>query len=201
MTATPPHSPGTDQSGDGTKETREFRREHEEVRVARRDGDLTAVFPYATYGARALLNAPCKTEPKGTAFVTKPGPLLEDVMNDLEREHETRSREQRDERHDSSIAIVVEARAAFVDECDEVIEYDSMRFEDIGSTESRNIAAHSNTDRSPETTERPDRVVIHRFSKRDNDPATAPRRVITLRDKRRGRPRTPAGKHGADPPG
>lgn len=190
------------------KETREFRREHEAIRVARRDGDVDAVFPFATYGARVHLNAPCKTAPKDTAFVTKPGPLLTDVMNELADQRQLRSSEQRQARHTDSIALIEEARAAFVDESEEVVGHDAQLFDDnthVAASRSlkqdtRVHAARNNTASSPETTERAERAVVHRFTKRNNDPATAPRRIITLRDARRGRPKRPKSKHGSDPP-
>jgi len=188
-------------------ETRMFRHEHEAVRVARRDGDLTATFPFATYGARVHLNAPCETEPKDTAFVTKPGPLLQDVMSELVRERRTRSSEQREQRHTEGVALLTEARAAFMDEADEVIAHAAVNFDEQShrggnshDNTTRTAAAHDNATHSPERTEpRQKSLVVHRFSRRDNDPATAPGRLVTLRDARRGRPRSTS-KHGADPP-
>jgi len=143
--------------------------------------DRVWVFPFATYGARVHLNAPCELEPKDTAFVTKPGPLLSDVMNDLGDQRQLRSSDQREARHTDSIDLIEKARAAFGDESDEVIEHDAQLFDD-------------------KTRISPSRQVMHRFAKRDNATATAPRRIVTLRDARRGRPKRPSRKHGADPP-
>ncbi len=138
------HSPGNEPRTlreRGGARVPSFRIEHEEVRVARRDGDLSVVFPYATYGARVLLNAPCKTEPKGTAFVTKPGRRLDEVMRELAIEVTTRACEQRDQRHDHSIAMLDDARAAFIAETDEALEHDAMRFD---STDVSTAARSSN---------------------------------------------------------
>lgn len=123
-------------------------------------------------------------------------------MNELTDQRQLRSSEQRETRHTDSIALIEEARAAFLDESDEVVEHDTQLFDDnvrVGSSrdDKRAFAARNDTATTPETAERPGREVIHRFTKRDNDPAKSPRRIVTLGDARRGRPKR---EHGADPP-
>ena len=54
------------------------------------------------YGARVLLKAPCESRPKDTAFVTKPGPLLRDVMEELRQE---RTHEQRQQTHVAALNV------------------------------------------------------------------------------------------------
>jgi hypothetical protein len=120
------------------------------------------------------------------------------VMNELAHEREVRTSQQRDARLTESIALIEEARAAFKDESDDVIEHNAQLFDDNNTGASRNTTPRDS--HSPDGNERTEQVVTHRFSKRDDDPNTAPRRIITLRDARRGRPRRANGKHGADPP-
>ena len=108
--------------------------------------------------------------------MTKPGPLLRDVMEELRQE---RTHEQRQQTHADSIGLVEEARAAFVDECEEVVSHDGMNFDDEARTSPRSTSSSTSqqaTTHAPQPTpERPERIVQHRFTRRDNDPATAPR--------------------------
>ena len=141
-------------------------------------------------------NAPVEAEPKATALVTKPGPLLHDVRAELATE---RALQQRHEVHAHSITLLDEARSALTDEAEDLIADNEMTFDTPVRAASRTAAATNSAagQNSHAPGERGDAVVQHRFHKRDNDPRTASRRVITLRDARRGRP---PGKHGADPP-
>jgi hypothetical protein len=180
------------------QETHEFRREHRAQRLARKAGDIAAVFPFGTYDMRVHHNAPVEAEPKATALVTKPGPLLHDIQAELATE---RAPQERHDVHAQSITLLDEARAALTDEAEDLIADNEMTFDTVvRAASSRRTATATNSavgNSSHAPGERGDAVVQHRFHKRNNDPRTAPRRVITLRDARRGRP---PGKHGADPP-
>jgi hypothetical protein len=164
------------------QETSEFRREYRQQRLARNAGDPNATLPFGTYGLRVHHNAPVHPEPKPTAFVTKPGPLLRDVYAQLQAE---RSQHERQELKAHSIALLDASREALADEAKDLAADDNMTFD----TPTRATVTASN--------ERPPHRVQHRLSRTTTDPASAPRRIITLRDARRGRP---PGKHGADPP-
>jgi hypothetical protein len=159
------------------QETRNFRIEHREARVARRDGDLSAAFPFGTYGARVLLNAPVMPVPKDTALVTMPGPLLSDVLDELAEAPRARN-----DARALANELTDQARNAIVDEAAELASADEMRFDNQAT--------------SAPTTE-PQAITVHRFGNRRDNMTTRTSRIVTLRDARRGRPRT---RHGADPP-
>ena len=169
-------------------ETKQFRIDNREARVARKAGDVSAVFPFGTYGVVMHHNAPVHAQPKDTAFVTKPGPLLADVMRECEEE---RSSHERQAAREGSIALSDDAHLALVEEAATLVADDEMTFDTL-------VRGDSSAKAPATAGERARAVVQHRFGRIKNEPDTAPGRVITLRDARRGR--TPR-KHGADPPG
>ena len=169
-------------------ETKQFRIDNREARLARKAGDVSAVFPFGTYGEVMHHNAPVHTQPRDTAFVAKPGPLLADVMRECEQ---LRSSHERQAAREGSIAMSDDAHLALVEEAAALVADDEMTFDTLGRG--------SEGDKATATVgERARAVVQHRFGRIKNNPDTAPSRVITLRDARRGRP---SNKHGADPPG
>ena len=167
------------------KETYEFRREHREKRLARKAGDFGARFPFGTFGMRVHHAAPIEAEPKATALVTKPGLSLAEVRTQLEAE---RTQQTRDEVQAESIRLLEQARATLKDEAEELVADDEFSFDKT---------APSSTPRADDANAP---VVRHRFSPRADSASTqAPRRIITLRDARRGRP-PGSTRHGVDPP-
>jgi len=170
-------------------EVRQFRTENRETRLARKAGDHNALFPFGTFEQVEFHGAPEQPQCKDTAFVTKPGPLLADVLQELAQE---RSQHERQAARAQAIATSDDAHLAFEEEAATLVAEDEMNFD----------SKTSGGDKTPTPTaaERTQAVVQHRFARTNNDPATAPRRIVTLRDARRGRPRRSSNKHGADPP-
>ena len=182
---------------DASKETSGFRRNHEDSRLARLGGDFEAEFPYGTYewGRRG---APVQAAPPPGALVSAPGPLLVDVQAELERDRDLRTGLRQQSR-----LIIDEVREAFAEEAQEVVEHAGMTLSEASVVRvSVPNAADAEKGDEPGSGEhaRPTVVVRHRFDRRIEQGAYAPRRVVVLRDRRRGRPAT-SGKHGDDPPG
>jgi len=175
------------------KETRLFWHEYREARLARKAGDLEAAFPFGTYGMRMHHGVPVVSEPYDGALLTQPGPTLDDVMAELEMQRGAPLGEE-------ATHLINDVRDAFADEAVALCEETGMEFERSVSGASRVDSTHYSdvstvTDDSPSTA-----VVRHRFD-RCGDAESVARRIITLRDKRRGRPSaTHSTKGGADPP-
>lgn len=170
-------------------EVKQFRIENRQTRLARKAGDHNAVFPFGTFEQVEFHGAPEQPQCKDTAFVTKPGPLLADVKNELAQE---RTQHERQAARAQAIAISNDAHLAFEEEAATLVAEDEMHFDSVVSS----------GDKPPPVTtaERQQAVVQHRFKRANNDPSTAPRRVVTLHDASRGRPRRSNGKDGADRP-
>ena len=180
-------------------ETWTFRQEHEEARKARRAGDFAQRFPYGTYGMRVLHDAPVVTGPKPGALVTLPGPLLSDIVAELE----TGSRPSGEQvLREQGFVVLEQVRNAFRDEATELCTQDELDFEH-GGTATRGEPQGTHSDRA-DSNDGPV-VTRHRFSPLSTEvPAGTARRVIVHRDRRRGRPPgTPnaTGRRAADPPG
>lgn len=187
-------------------EVKQFRVENRDIRLARKAGDYSAVFPFGTFEQVVIHGAPMHAQPKDSAFVTKPGPLLADVLQELMQE---RSQQERQAARAQAIATGDDAYLAFDEEAATLAAEDEMVFDAPGRSGGTDkapteVPAAHNGDRGQLPTgapaEREQAVVQHRFTRSKVDPATAPRRVITLRDARRGRPKRSSGTHGADPP-
>jgi hypothetical protein len=186
-------------------ETRAFRQEHREVRLARAAGDSEREAPYGTYLMRVRHGAPMGPPPEPfAAIVTRPGPTLREVKAELEaraaRGLGTADPEPR-------FALIDESRQALRDEAEALCEQASggMDFRSPPRAVSPpSTVARDEGDRQPdEATEPPDRsavaVVRHRFDRPDRDGRDrASRRVVTLRDRRMGRRHRI--RHGSDPP-
>jgi hypothetical protein len=176
-------------------EVRAFRQEHELARVARRGGDFDAVFPFGSYAMRQYHGAPVEPAPPPGALVALPGPLLEEVRDALAREGRGANAD--------AANIVDEVRAALRDEAQDIVEDAELdrpepRSGTMPSFETaRNDDATVASGRAGSSAERPPAVIRHRF---DRDASQQARRLVTLRDRRRGRPPPGGGKHGSDPP-
>jgi len=175
------------------KETRLFRHEYREARLARKAGDMEAAFPFGTYGMRMHHRIPVVSEPYDGALLTQPGPTLEDVMAELDIQRGAPLSEE-------ATHILNDVREALADEAYELCEDAGMVFDasrgDVGTL---SLTQHGDDDDEAESV-RPHVAVRHRFDKRDDNLQDA-RRVVTLRDKRRGRPPgTHSTRGGADPP-
>jgi hypothetical protein len=150
-----------------------------------RDGDLARAYPYGTYAARVYQGAPVE-DVSLDALVARPGPLLSDVQAELAAQRVDRDVVRARVHH-----IGDEVRGAFAEESADIVEDSDL---DLVLPERTPVACASGDDVAPSEPgdERKPAVVRHRFDKRG--PETA-RRLIFLRDKRRGRP------PGSDPPG
>jgi len=184
------------------REVTGFRRGHHDTRTARRDGDLEQSYPYGTYAARVYRGAPVD-DVSPDALVAKPGPLLDDVKAELARE-----RRDRDAVREGMANLVNEVREAWRDEAAEVVaDAELNRVEVVHVAGRRRPKQSGNQDgldgdaQGAEDSADADRgpaVVRHRFDKRRRETA---RRMVVLRDRRRGRPKRGDTSHGSDPPG
>jgi hypothetical protein len=159
-------------------ETRAFREQYRCARNARRAGDLRARFPYGTYQLRLQHSVPVAPAPIA-GLINKPGPLLGDVLAELGS-----AKRHRVDRAEGRFALVDEVRDAFREEAVDICEQASATM-DFAAEQGRGAAA--------------DVIVVrHRFARGRVDGDARTRRVVTLRDRRLGRPR--ATRQGADPP-
>jgi hypothetical protein len=180
---------GRRQRIDGARDTRRFRAENREARIARRDGDLERRFPYATYGMRVYHGAPVEDAPAEYAVVTRPGPTLEDVKTELAVLGPEAFRE-------GARELVHEVRGALRDEAADIVEHDDLELCDIGLAPT--VTTATRDERTPSEAHAP-LVVRHRFDRRPKERPSAARLVV-LRDRRRGRPPSGSSRHGSDPP-
>ena len=187
---------------EAAREVTHFRRSHHESRVKRRDGHSDP-FPYGTYAHRVYHGAPVEEAPPLGAIVGEPGPTLDEVKDRL-----ARARVCADAVRERSHALVDAVRDALRDESAEIIE-DSLldhaepKIVSRGASPPRDDSTepgeHSGAEHSGDNDERPTLTVRHRFDERRDSTA---RRIITVRDRRRGRPPKGGGSpHGSDPPG
>ena len=158
-------------------ETTAFRHGHEACRQERLEGDYDVAFPHGTYAMRVVHRAKV-AEPDPEALLTQPGPLLHEILEDLEN-GPAPSVEERNE-------MLQEVRSSWKEEVDEVVARDELNFRETRSDEP--------TDAGPD--ERPDVETVHQSDPRKNW-RVHPRRTVTRRDTRRGRPPK---KRGTDPP-
>lgn len=178
------------------REVTAFRQQHHATRLARRDGDRDALYPYGTYAASVYRGEPVEEGPPIGALVAAPGPTLEEVKAELARAKEPAS---------TPHALIDEVRAAFREEAEEIVRACDVELRDVGGSA---IPSTSSASSGPEATDtpaasagedaRPAATTRHRFDPRARD--RAPVRIITLRDRRRGPPRGGSARHGDDPP-
>jgi hypothetical protein len=179
------------------KEVRAFRADHEESRLERLAG-RPAVFPHGTYGMRVFHGVEVE-EPRPDAIVARPGPLLHEVLRDLEAGARDAG---------AHVQVLDEVRAAWAEEADEVVATDEL---DFGCAAPANSAASAEIDGpsqqdglSPhddatKKRARREAEVRHRLDRESDAGGDHPRRLIIERDRRRGRPskKKPGG---SDPP-
>ncbi len=178
-----------------SREVSAFRRAHEAARLARREGDFEAKFPFGTYAMRTYHGVPTEHEPPLDAMVAQPGPLLSDVQAELEREGRGS--------HPLPTALLDEVREALRSEAGEMIEDAEIDRPEPRTGRIPDVVTKT-VDEGHDDSDEPDRdlvVVRHRFDRRDRQAARPARRIVTLRDRRRGRPPRGSGTHGSDPPG
>ena len=185
---------GQELRGAAGRETRAFRKSYRTALDARRAGDSEAVFPYGTYQMRVEHSVPIADPPEpGTALITSPGPLLCDIKAELEADKALRlvdaSQESRTPKH---IELLDEVRAAFRDEAGDICQRAS------GGMDFATEAAAPETPAAPKAGAREIEVVRRRFARDRSDDGPSIRRIVTLRDRRMGRP--PNLGHGSDPP-
>jgi hypothetical protein len=155
-------------------ETTAFRESHEARRLERLEG-RDVEFLYGTYGMRVFHGAKV-AEPDPEALLAQPGPLLHEILEELEH-GPAPSVEERDE-------MLEEVRSTWTHEADEIVEHDELNYREHDPEE------------APDSDERPELETVHRSEPRKNW-RVHPRRIVTRRDRRRGRPPK---KRGADPP-
>lgn len=179
---------------EGAREVHAFRHAHRATHLARRGGDLEAFFPFGTYAARVHHGAPTEPEPSPGARVALPGPRLEDVQ--------AITRRGRRPAFESPVALLEEVRGAFTDEAADIVADAELDLAEAAPvrprrTTSSPLPSKPEHPSDPAPTDRKPVVVRHRFDSRAE--ATA-RRLIVLRDRRRGRPASSQTRHGSDPP-
>ncbi len=154
-------------------ETTGFRQEHAETRKHRLAGE-DRTFPFGTYGQRIFHGAPVK-EPYDDALLAQPGPLLHEVLEELER----------DAGEPVDRASVLEGvREDIAQGAEAAVEENELDYREPEAKHQR------------EAGERPPAETKHRNDARRTWKAN-PRRLIVRRDARRGRPPKPPG---SDPP-
>jgi hypothetical protein len=174
---------GVEREVAASRETTGFRGGHRETRIARRDGDLTRSYPHGTYAARVYQGAPVDPEPPPGAVLARPGPTLEDVQEELR----DASPDEREARAEARRRLTDEVRAAWDDEVEAVVAHDELELcRKVAVAAGETVAG---------TVE-----VRHRLDRRPTERSSAAR-IVTLRDRRRGRPRRHGGAEGSDPPG
>jgi hypothetical protein len=168
-----------------------FRTSNRAAFEARRAGHVQAIFPYGTYAMDVYHGAPTDLEPPPGALVSAPGPTLEEVRLELDTSSPPRGRPP---------PLTEEVKAAFREEARELIEHETLEMVVAvrSPATSRVRARDKHGGSAAEPTGEPI-VVRHHFDPPGPRPPDTPR-VVTLRDRRRGRPPTGGGKHGSDPP-
>lgn len=162
-------------------EVKEWRGQYRETHIARRNGDTTMSYPFGTYAAGVHYGQPVQSEPPQGALVAMPGPLLSDLSFDGSH------REQ-------SFELLQNVQDAFSDEAEQI----ATEYEVAPTAGQPQTAAQpqpsTEAAEDEESDEGPEVVVRHRFGPRTKK---RPRRIVVLRDRRRGRPNK---RHGSDPP-
>jgi hypothetical protein len=170
-------------------EVRAHRARYRQAFAARRRGDAAVAFPFGTYQMRVVHRAPVETSPMPDAIVAMPGPLLCDVKAELER-----SRAPREQTLVATRALLDEVSGAFAHEAVEIERHNAVAFDDVPIPGS----SKPDTTEDPDGTEPHSVIVRHRFGKRNPVDKSEARRIVVLRDRRRGRPSS--NRRGNDPP-
>ncbi len=172
-------------------ETSSWRKEHETCRRERLAG-RSAVFPHGTYAMRVFHGAEVAA-PKADAIVAQPGPLLHEVMAELEQC-------QADGARDTERAQVLEqVRTAWSAEASEITAAHELDFASAVAPRATEVNSSGSSEPADEEP-RPEPEVRHRFHREHDDGRAHPRRLIVHRDRRRGRPKKKKGSGRSDPP-
>jgi hypothetical protein len=212
---------GARMAAQGAGETHDFRRGHEVSRLGRLAADHDVEFPYGTYAMRVFHNVKV-AEPLPGAIVAAPGPLLREVLAERSAADPARR-----------IEVLDQVRTAWQKEAADVLALDALDFDHApgpatsgksksvpasppsspragadhmpeSSSPSAGGSAASTSDAAHQTGPRPEPRVRHRFDRVLDRGQEHPRRIITERDRRRGRPPGSSGSSGpsgAAPPG
>jgi hypothetical protein len=194
-------------------ETRGFRDGYRQARLAREAGDMQRLFPFGTYQMRVRHGAAVATPDLATAIVTRPGPSLSDVQRTLD---ERRARGSAPADSDGRFELVDCVRQAMCEQAEAICEHasDDMDFHAparaaasapatpaTGNAHDHDDCDDCHDDEDVDVESSRAAIVRHRFDKHhphgDASERDA-RRIITLRDRRRGRPTK--SRHGSDPP-
>ena len=142
---------------------------------------------------RVQHGAAVSASPKAGAVVTQPGPLLCDIEAEL---HAERLPRDRDSLRSHAVDLIGALRTAIADECSELCAHADLDFDQGGPP------LPSSNDTGLNADDRPPLLVRHRIGLRSaiEGEAGGARRMIVLRDRRRGRPSGSQTRHGADPP-
>jgi hypothetical protein len=184
---------GRREASQAAVETSEWRKEYEGCRLERLAG-RPAVFPHGTYGMRVFHGVEV-AEPRADALVAQPGPLLHEVMVELERGRDG-------ERVEGDRAQVLEAvRAAWRAEASEIAAADELDFANAVSRRPADVSSSvPEATSADEPPPRPEPETRHRFHREQDDGRPHARRVVIHRDRRRGRPKKKKGPGRSDPP-
>jgi len=163
----------------GANEVHRFYCEYREVRLARRDGAIESAFPYGTYKERVVHGAPIQPEPpEGCAAVAMPGPTLREVKARV-------------------------AAASSADSCERTTAAEHLEtFRDLlskGLQGDNDGGEHEVGEFRPDAKDRPLVIVRHVLTRREVAASGEAKRIVTHRDRRRGRPAKKR-RPGADPP-
>ncbi len=193
---------GQEASVAAATETHHFHREHGQARVARAAGDFEQRFPFGTYQMRVLHGAPVQQAPEA-ALVTAPGPLLCDVQAELEAQRRAGLRTEALARR--RFQLIDEVQEAFEQEAEALCEHAELDLQ----PERHSPVVSVGRDEAPGKARgkpRPEGLTRHRFDRSGRkDPAQqagpeGARRLVVLRDRRKGRPPGRPNRHGSDPP-
>jgi hypothetical protein len=146
------------------------------------------VFPHGTYEMRVRHHVPI-APPDADALVSAPGPLLDEVKDELEQDEALRGGVTAERQ-----ALKGHVRATCDAEVSDFAQHEQMPFHGAGKRPP--VAPETSETTSSVGPDRPEAQVRPRLDQ-GSTKGKAPKRVITLRDQRTGRPRKPIG---SDPP-
>jgi putative transposase len=186
---------------EAAQETTAFRHSHHDARQAWAIGDRNVVFPFGTYQMRVQHSAlVSQSAEAGGGLVCRPGPLLCDVQAELDAARDRRRAFGLASDSEGRFALVNQTCDAFRQEAAELCEHaaEGMDFHSPPAhvaAATASVAEHENEDDA--SAQRTPAVVRHRFARTRPGQDRGARRVVTLRDRRRGRRSL---RHGNDPP-
>ena len=173
-----------------------------------RAGHVDGPFPYGTYKMRVHYGANVDPKPDPEALVTAPGPTFDDIKARLKRKRallgvdsaEAAASEAKAEA--ARLAAIDNVKHAFATEADQVRQANVVDFQQPNHDEpasgrrGNKRRKHRRAADANDDDELQPPIRKHRFHKLDLHDGVRPRRIVTLRDARRGRPK----KGSSDPP-